>query len=194
MPVSRFVAPLALVFLAVAPASAQPGAASPAERLELFAGYGFLAGGPILDGYGPGWLAGFAWRVTGQLVVVLEGGSNRLRQDVGLLDVTADFHQLMAGLRFTRQAGRVRPYAQMLVGGSRIDYAVSSSIPVSGTGGFDETRRAWQAGGGIEVPMTSPAARRFVVRFGIDYRKVHTIDRAGQIRVHTVFAWRPRRS
>ena len=190
IPVSRFVVALALVFLFAGPAAAESGAESLADRIEFFAGYDFLAGGPIVDGYGPGWLAGFGWRVTGRLVVVMEMGSNRLRQDVGLLDVAADFHQLMAGPRLTGLSGRVRPYAHALFGGSRIDYAVSSSIPVSGVGVFDETRWAWQVGGGLEVPMTSPAARRFVVRFGIDYRIVHTVERAGQTRVHTMFAWR----
>ena len=193
MSITRVVALLAPLLLVAPPAPAQPGGTSLTERIELFGGYSFLGGGPIADGYGPGWLVGLGWRVNGRLVVVMEAGSNRLRQDVGLLDVTADFHQLMAGTRFTGVAGRVRPFAHALFGGSRIDYAASSNIPVSAVGVFDETRWAWQLGGGLEIPLTSTAARGVVVRLGIDRRIVHTIGRIGQTRVQTVFAWRTRR-
>lgn len=170
-------------------AAAQPPA-DPPPRLEVSAGYSFLGGGRIVDGHGPGWLAGAGWTLVDRLAVVMEAGSNRLQQDVGLLDVTADFHQLLAGARFTAGSGHVRPFAQALFGGSRVDYALSSTFRFASSGIFDETRLAWQVGGGLEVPLTPASTRRFALRVGIDYRRVHTIEPIGQSRVHTLFAYR----
>ena len=157
---------------------------------EASAGYGFLSGGSIVDGHGPGWLFGFGWNAARRLAIVMEAGSNRLRQDVGLLDVTADFHQLMAGARFALTGGRVRPFAQALFGGSRIDYSVSADFPFPSSGIFDETRWAWQVGGGLDVAMAPPGARRFALRLGIDYRRVQVFEPLGQTRVSTVFVYR----
>lgn len=170
---------------------AVPLARAPARPLfEASAGYGFLAGGSVLDGYGPGWLFGFGWNASRLLAIVMEAGSNRLRQDVGLLDVTADFHQLMAGARFTPGGGRVRPFAHALFGGSRIDYAATADFPFRTSGIFDETRWAWQVGGGLDVAMAPPDSRRFALRLGIDYRRVRVFEPFGQARVSTVFVYR----
>lgn len=162
----------------------------PRPLFEASAGYGFLAGGEVLDGYGPGWLFGFGWNASRRLAIVMEAGSNRLRQDVGLLDVTADFHQLMAGARFTPGGGRVRPFAHALFGGSRIDYAATADFPFRTSGIFDETRWAWQVGGGLDVAMAPPGPRRFALRLGIDYRRVQVFEPFGQTRVSTVFVYR----
>lgn len=170
-------------------AAAQP-AADPARLLEISAGYSFLGGGRIVDGHGPGLLVGGGWTVVDWFAVVVEAGSNRLQQDVGLLDVTADFHQLMTGTRFTVGSGHVRPFAQALFGGSRIDYALSSTFRFPTSGIFDETRLAWQLGGGLEVSMTPASMGRFALRVGIGYRRVHTIEPVGQSRVHTLFVYR----
>lgn len=176
-------------FALPAGAAAQPPA-DPAPRLEISAGYSFLGGGRIVDGHGPGLLMGAGWTVVDRLAIVVEAGSNRLRQDVGLLDVTADFHQLLTGARFTVGSGHVRPFAQALFGGSRIDYALSSTFQFPSSGIFDETRWAWQVGGGLEVPLTPASMRRFALRIGIDFRRVHTIEPVGQSRVHTLFVYR----
>ena len=170
-------------------AAAQP-AADPARLLEISAGYSFLGGGRIVDGHGPGLLVGGGWTVVDWFAVVVEAGSNRLQQDVGLLDVTADFHQLMTGARFTVGSGHVRPFAQALFGGSRIDYALSSTFRFPTSGIFDETRLAWQLGGGLEVSMTPASMGRFALRVGIGHRRVHTIEPVGQSRVHTLFVYR----
>ena len=162
----------------------------PEPQFEASAGYGFLAGGQVLDGYGPGWLFGFGWNASRRLAIVMEAGSNRLRQDVGLLDVTADFHQLMAGARFMPAGGRVRPFAHALFGGSRIDYAATADFPFRTSGIFDESRWAWQVGGGLDVAMAPPESRRFALRIGIDYRRVQVFEPFGQMRVSTVFVYR----
>ena len=174
--------------VAAQPTGDQPTAARP--LFEASAGYGFLAGGQVLDGYGPGWLFGFGWNASRRLAIVMEAGSNRLRQDIGLLDVTADFHQLMAGARFMPGGGRFRPFAHALFGGSRIDYAATADFPFRTSGVFDETRWAWQVGGGLDVAMAPPNSRRFALRLGVDYRRVRVFEPFGQTRVSTVFVYR----
>ena len=176
--------------LALPPAGVAQTPVEPPPRLEISGGLSFIDGDSIVDGRGPGWLFGAGWRATDRLAIVMETGSNRLRQDVGLLNVTADFHQLMAGARFTFGARRLRPFVNALFGGSRIDYAASARHPFATIGVFDETRWAWQLGGGVEVSPASPSSRRLAVRLGVDFRGVQTFRPIGQTRVHTALAYR----
>lgn len=175
--------------LALPPAGLAQTAAEPRPRLEISGGLSSIDGDAVVDGHGAGWMVGAGWRTTARLAMVVEAGSNRLRRDTGLLHVTADFHQLMAGARFTFGAGRLRPFAQALVGGSRIDYAASASYPFDTLGVFDETRWAWQVGAGGDIPLTSTSSRRLLLRLGVDFRRVRTFAPLGQARLHAALAY-----
>ena len=177
-----------IVFFTTLPATglAQSQAVS---RFEVTGGHSFLSGSDLVDGYGHGWLLGFAWNVNPQLALLMEAGSNRHRQSLGLLDADVDFHQLMAGPKLSLPAGRIRPYLQALFGGSRIDLRVTADFPFPSTSLFDETRWAYQVGGGIEAPLTDTEPRRLSVRLAFDYRRVFAIDSFGQTRVLTAVVY-----
>ncbi len=176
---------LALLGCAATEANGQPVAL---PKIDVSGGYSSIDGAGVVADRGSGWVVGFGWNALPRFAVVMEAGSNRLFQDAGLLDVTADFHQLMVGARYTVPVRRLRPYVQALFGGSRIDLAVSAVVPFETIGIFDETRWAYQLGGGVDVPLSR--TDRVALRVGADYRRVRAIAPFGQGRVHTMVVTR----
>ena len=176
---------LTLVWGAATVVNGQPAAV---PRIEVSGGYSSIDGARVVADRGSGWVVGFGWNASPRFAVVMEAGSNRLFQDAGLLDVTADFHQLMVGARYTLPVRRLRPYVQALFGGSRIDLAVSAVVPFTTIGIFDETRWAYQMGGGLDVPLSR--TDRVALRVGADYRRVRAIAPFGQGRVYTMVVTR----
>ena len=168
-----------------------PGAAAAQEadaRLDIAGGVTLLDGGGIVDGRGAGALIGVGWRVAGPLTLALEAGINQLAQDVGLLDVTVEFQQVMAGVRVGVSAGPVRPFVQALAGGSRIETAATADQVFRTSGRFRELHAAWQVGGGVDLRI--PAAP-LAIRAGVDYRRVHAAAPFGQARVQLGLVYRP---
>ena len=160
-----------------------PSAAAAQEtvaRLEVAAGITLMEGGGIVGGRGAGALIGVGWRVAGPLTLAFEAGINRLARDVGLLDVSVEFLQVMAGGRVGVGAGPVRPFAQAFAGGSRIETAARADRVFVTSGRFRELHAAWQVGGGVDVPIpNAPLA----IRAGLDYRRVHAAAPFGHARV-----------
>lgn len=156
-------------------------------RLEVAGGITRLEGGGIVDGRGTGALIGVGWRVAGPLTLAFEAGINRLARDVGLLAVSVEFLQAMAGGRVGVDAGFLQPFAQAFAGGSRIETAAVADRVFMTSGRFRELHAAWQVGGGVDVPIpNAPLA----IRAGVDYRRVHAAAPFGQTRLQLGVVYR----
>lgn len=104
-------------------------AAQDRGSLEVGAGYSFLSGADVADGYAAGWMVSLGWRSTDWLTFVGEAGGNRHRQALGFLTADADFHAFLAGPHIAWTMARLRPFVQAQVGWSRLNLRVASAVP-----------------------------------------------------------------
>lgn len=160
-------------------------AAQGRASLEVGAGYSFLSGADVADGYGAGWMASLGWRCTDWLTLIGEAGGNRHEQAAGFLTVDADVHAFLAGPHIVLRVARLRPFVQAQVGWSRLNLRVASAFPAS-VAQEDETDAAIQVGAGIDVP----AAGSFDLRIALAYRRVFAVEAMSQSRVMTGLVYR----
>ena len=158
-----------------------PVTAQEVGRFEISGGYTFLDSSEVVDAFGVGWLAGGAWNTTRWLALGVELNGSGQRQSEGFLDVEASFFSFLAGPRVAASIWRLRPFAQVLGGRSRLELVVSSDFPFSGTGDTTDTYPAVQLGGGVDIPVDG----RFSVRVALDYRRVFAPVEVGHRRVLT---------
>jgi hypothetical protein len=146
--------------------SAAPAAAQtlPMPNTDLSLGYQSLH----IPGqnYPLGVFVDLSTRITDMIRVVGEAGLSLDQQSQSNLNGTLTFYQYGVGPRLTASAGRVLPFAQVLVGGvhSRGDLITTSGTPfTASSNGF-----MIQPGAGIIVPVT----RTFAFSGGVNYRRV----------------------
>lgn len=140
---------LALTCFASRDASAQN--TPPADLAVSYSFVRFLEG----DGFNVpgGWLVSFSAGVAPLTAVVAEvAGNYRSEADDWLT-----LHTFMAGARVSGK-GRVRPFAQFLLGAARGAFA-----------GDSETKFAIEPGGGVDVALGNRTAARIGVGFPIVY-------------------------
>lgn len=152
---------------------------------EVSGGYAFLGSSEIVDGHTAGWLVGSAWNLAPWLAAAVELNRHSQEQDVGLLLLDARVLSLQAGPRVTMPLGRLRPFAQLLLGRTAVDLELQTVLPPGASGRFDEDRFSWQLGGGVDVAMD----RQFWIRIAFDYRRIATTERLSQYRVSTALVY-----
>ena len=165
-----------------------PGGGTAQENgsLEISGGYAFLGSSEIVDGHSAGWVVGGAWNPTSWVGLGVELGRSGQQQDVGLLEVGARFGSFHAGPRLFIPVGRLRPFAQILVGRTEVDLRVRSTFAPLSVGDAFERRFSWQLGGGVDVAVD----RGFTLRLGFDHRRVSAADPFAQQRVLTAVVYR----
>ena len=154
-----------LVLCLATPASV---AAQEVERFEVSTGYTFLDSSEIVDSFGGGWLTGGAWNPTDWFALSVELNGSRQEQSEGFFDVEAKFLSFLVGPRLAISVGPLRPFAQVLAGGSRLETVVSSNLLFPDPGDFADTYSTFQIGGGTDIRID----RGFSVRVAFDYRRV----------------------
>lgn len=165
------VARVLLVFLTFA-SSATPARGQDAPRVELLGGLSVLESSDILAGAGRGWTAGGALNLIPWLAVEVELGKNSTTRQVGFLDIRSEFLALLAGPRFARSLGTVRPFGRILVGAIRVDLLLTTDLPIVSTGMFDEQHGTVQLGGGVDVRLFA----RLSTRVAYDFRQIFAGD------------------
>ena len=149
---------LSLLAALFAFAIAAPAAAQDVPKVEIAGGYSFLHDEETHEDL-HGWLASFAGNVNPWLAVTAEFGMNHTTVgDDGHFDANA----FMAGPRVSLRRSKAVPFAHFLVGAHHEHHGEG------GTFDEDETRFAWQLGGGLDVWLTPQAA----LRLGGDYRHI----------------------
>ena len=139
---------------------AAPGAGQDVPKVEVGGGYSLLHDEEGHDNLN-GWLASFAGHVNRWLAIAAEFGHNH-GGGAGAPDVSA----FMAGPRVSWRRSRAVPFGQFLVGSHHEHHADGGAFHE------DETRFAYQLGGGVDIWLTPRAA----VRFGGDYRHIPDSD------------------
>jgi opacity protein-like surface antigen len=136
---------------------AAPAVAQDPPKAEIAAGYSFLHDEETHEGL-HGWLASVTGNFNRWLGVTAEFGQNHTTVgDDGHFDVNA----FMAGPRVSLRRSKAVPFAHFLVGSHHEHHD-------GGAFDEDETRFAWQAGGGIDVWFNPRAA----LRLGGDFRHI----------------------
>jgi opacity protein-like surface antigen len=137
---------------------AAPAAAQDVPKAEISAGYAFLHDEETHEGL-HGWLVSATGNLNRWLGVTAEYGQNhKTVGDDGHFDVNA----FMAGPRVSLRRSKVVPFAHVLFGAHHEHHGDDGAFDE------DETRFAWQAGGGIDVWFTPKAA----LRLGGDFRHI----------------------
>ena len=111
-------------------------------------------------GWQGGWTVGGALNLIPWLAVEVELGKNSTTQQVGFLDIRSEFLALLAGPRFARSLGRVRPFGWILVGAIRVDLLLTTDLPIVSNRDVRTNsmqRFNWVAG---STCACSPASRR----------------------------------
>jgi hypothetical protein len=152
-----------VVFLSLISAASVSAQTPPMPNTDLSVGYQSLH----IPGqnYPLGVFVGLSTRITDVIRIVGEAGLSIDQQSASNLNGTLTFYQYGVGPRFTAPAGRVIPFAQVLVGGvhSRGDLITTSGAPfTASSNGF-----MIQPGAGIIVPVT----RTFAFSGGVNYRR-----------------------
>ncbi len=172
-----------MILLFVSPLAAQTD--DPAN-LEVSGAYTFLHNSEIVDGYGIGWVGNGTWNATQWLGITFEVEGTKQQQDIGLLDVDANFLSLLAGAKFSRDWWKLRPFIQFLGGTTTVDLQISSDFEILSSADLNDTQPAIQFGGGFDVPLDSS----FLVRLSFDYRYVFRLKPLKQRRILTALVYR----
>jgi opacity protein-like surface antigen len=149
---------LAVVFTCGA---ALPSAAQDVPKVEVGGGYSTLHDEETHDNLN-GFLLSFAANVNRWLAFGAEFGHNHKGGDSGAPDVSA----FMAGPRVALRKSKAVPFGHFLVGSHHEHHDAGGAFDE------DETRFAWQVGGGLDVWFTPHAA----LRLGGDYRHIPDSD------------------
>jgi opacity protein-like surface antigen len=136
---------------------AAPAAAQDIPKVEIGGGYSFLHDEETHDAL-HGWLASVAGNVNPWLAVTAEFGMNHKTDGGDHFDVNA----FMAGPRVSLRRSRAVPFGHVLVGAHHEHHGEGGAFEE------DETKFAWQLGGGVDVWFTPKAA----LRLGGDYRHI----------------------
>jgi hypothetical protein len=146
---------------AAVPALAQT---PPMPPTDLFLGYQTLH--VPGQNYPIGGAVGMTHGITDVVRIVGEAGVSIDQQSSTNLNGTLTVYHYGVGPRFTMAAGRVEPFAQVLVGGvhTRADLTTTGGAPFSSSG----NAFMLQPGVGIVVPVT----RTFGVIGAVSYRRV----------------------
>lgn len=172
-----------MILLFISPLAAQT---DDHTNFEIAGAYTFLHSSEIVDGYGIGWVGSGTWNATNWLGVTFEVEGSTQQQDIGLLDVDANFLTLMAGAKFSRNWWKLRPFLQILGGTSTVDLQIASDFEILSSADLNETRPAIQFGGGFDVPLDSD----FLIRLSFDYRRVFRLKPLKQRRILTALVYR----
>jgi hypothetical protein len=152
---------------------------------EVAGGYSRVNRVGLVEGHGSGWLASVSWPVKVWLALVLEGGEEQANQKIGFLGVDTDFQTLLVGTRLSVSAWRVRPFAQVFGGTTRISTWLTTAVPFMSTGQFAERHPTLQVGIGVQAPIGGP----FALRAAADYRRIFDVAGLNQIRITTAVAF-----
>jgi hypothetical protein len=150
-------------------------------RIEVVGGVAAIDSSALVGGVGPGWLIGGGWHATPWLAVGFELDRTAQSDNIFGLGVNASVLGTMATARISVPIGPVRPLFQVLAGQTQVSLRVHSQAPVPSFGSSVERHRAFQVGGGIEVPIHG----RFAVRVTVDRRRVFGPTPSWQNRVTT---------
>jgi opacity protein-like surface antigen len=141
-----------LILLAMACLPRTLSAQAPAA-LEVSGGYAFVRDSRLDLDFPVGWTVGAAGKINGWLSAVgdVSGGRTTTPTLVGNLDFSV--HAFMLGARASARIGPFLEFAQILAG------AVHSSGSALGTT-TPVTHFGWQAGGGLDYPVTKKLSLR----------------------------------
>lgn len=166
------------------PAAAQEVGAMPIPLVEVSAGYTFMRdyGGPGGLNYPAGWVFSGAFNPTTWLGIVGEV-TGAYKNDLNFtgpfetLSRDMRFYTFMAGPRIFEKAGRVVPFAQVLVGAAHRRSETTFIPDPRGLGeiSYGTTDFAIQPGGGLTVLLTEHVG----VRLAADYRLIVDFDEDG---------------
>jgi len=156
------------------------------KKFEVSGAYTFVHNSEIVDGYGIGWVGSGTWNATKWLGITFEVEGSKHPQDIGLLDVDANFLSLLAGTKFSKDWWKLRPFIQVLGGITTVDLQISSDFEILSSADLNDTRPAIQLGGGVDVPLDS----NFLVRLSFDYRHVFRLKPLKQRRILTALVYR----
>ena len=153
--------------------AASPVLAQGPPTAEVAGGYQWMRDGSSEQTFPRGWFVSGASvvssRAEGRVSIVGELGEHRLDERLhaeGLsVDIGSSQLAYLAGVRFGRVAGAVRPFVQALAGVARLSVTVAITHL---DGGFDlsDTVLVVQPGGGVDFALSERAA----IRLMADYR------------------------
>ena len=172
-----------MILLFISPLAAQT---DDSTNFEVSGAYIFLHNSEIVDGYGIGWVGSGTWNATKWLGVAFEVEGSTQQQDIGLLDVDANFLSLLSGAKISKDWWKLRPFIKFLGGITTVDLQISSDFEILSSADLNDTRPAIQFGGGVDVPLDS----NFLVRLSFDYRHVFRLKPLKQRRVLTALVYR----
>ena len=155
-------------------------------KLEVSGGWNFLHSTEDDESVPVGWYGDIAGNVTRTVAIVgqVTGAYKTVDETMTAfgfpVTVTGSgrLHIFMGGVRFSaRQRPQVVPFAQVLVGVARVSTTVEGSVTVRGQTttveeSESENRPSFEAGGGVDVPLTDNVG----VRFGASYVRIGASD------------------